>query len=96
MMEERSRWGGAVGAGEAHREEVFLFLRVRNGKKKVASSERGKQQVGIFLIREWIRNAIELLIHSQCIHLSIQASSYTSTQYLYIESRPRTGLIARY
>lgn len=82
-MEERSRGGGAVGAGEAHREEVFLFLKVRNGKKKVASSERGKQQVGIFLIREWIRNAIELLIHSPCVYLSIQASRYTSTK-IYI------------
>lgn len=49
MMEERSRWGVAVGAGEAHREEDFLFLRVRNGKKKVASSERGEAAGWYFL-----------------------------------------------
>lgn len=49
MMEERSQWGVAVGTGEAYREEVFFFLKVRNGKKKMASSERGEAARWYFL-----------------------------------------------
>lgn len=68
-MGGRSPWSVGVGAGEAHREEIFLFLRVRNWKRKVSSLKEGKQQIGIFLIRDWIRNALESFIHSSCIRL---------------------------